>query len=241
MHGDARTDDYYWLRDDSRKDQEVRKQPVSQDSEPTAQLQGVQPNLRQALAMPTYPCTGKDACMALVRPALPLSSAKSMLSDGCRCYEPCGLLQIVGHLNAETAYCKAALADTEDLQEQLYTEMRGRIQVSVKPSHDTIDICGECELRSGATEWLLVRERSAICVREFTAAGGSHTFARCAQAQLLSRSSRLRYSIGGHDHANRSEVDRAVILSARKRISLQHSGGGATTIIRALRRGSSTL
>jgi len=37
--------------------------------------------------------------------------------------------QIIAHLDADTAYCKAALADTEALQEQLYTEMRGRIQV----------------------------------------------------------------------------------------------------------------
>ena len=41
------------------------------------------------------------------------------------------ILQIIAHLDAETAYCKAALADTEDLQEQLYTEMRGRIQVCI--------------------------------------------------------------------------------------------------------------
>ena len=39
--------------------------------------------------------------------------------------------QIIAHLDAETAYCKAALADTEALQEQLYTEMRGRIQVRI--------------------------------------------------------------------------------------------------------------
>jgi len=35
---------------------------------------------------------------------------------------------VIAHLNAETAYCKAALADTEALQEELYKEMRGRIQ-----------------------------------------------------------------------------------------------------------------
>lgn len=29
---------------------------------------------------------------------------------------------------AEAAYCKAVLADTEELQEGLYREMRGRIQ-----------------------------------------------------------------------------------------------------------------
>jgi oligopeptidase B len=31
-------------------------------------------------------------------------------------------------LQAEAAYAKAVLADTEGLQEQLYREMRGRIQ-----------------------------------------------------------------------------------------------------------------
>ena len=31
-------------------------------------------------------------------------------------------------LQAETAYTKSVLRDTEDLQEQLYKEMRGRIQ-----------------------------------------------------------------------------------------------------------------
>ena len=38
--------------------------------------------------------------------------------------------QVIEHLNAETAYCKAALADTDELQDQLYKEMRGRIQAS---------------------------------------------------------------------------------------------------------------
>lgn len=37
--------------------------------------------------------------------------------------------QVIEHLKSETAYCKAALADTEALQERLYQEMRGRIQV----------------------------------------------------------------------------------------------------------------
>ncbi|KAL4433270.1 hypothetical protein ABPG77_003318 [Micractinium sp. CCAP 211/92] len=56
-HGDVRQDDFYWLRDDDRKD-----------------------------------------------PA------------------------VIAHLEAEAAYTKAVLADTEELQEQLYREMRGRIQ-----------------------------------------------------------------------------------------------------------------
>lgn len=37
-------------------------------------------------------------------------------------------LQVLAHLAAETAYTKAALADTEILQAELYTEMRARIQ-----------------------------------------------------------------------------------------------------------------
>lgn len=56
-HGDTRVDDFYWLRDDDRKD-----------------------------------------------PA------------------------VLAHLEAENAYTKAVLADTEALQETLYKEMRGRIQ-----------------------------------------------------------------------------------------------------------------
>jgi len=35
---------------------------------------------------------------------------------------------VIAHLESETKYCKAALADTEELQEELYKEMRGRIQ-----------------------------------------------------------------------------------------------------------------
>lgn len=31
-------------------------------------------------------------------------------------------------IQAETHYCNSVLANTEDLQEQLYQEMRGRIQ-----------------------------------------------------------------------------------------------------------------
>ena len=56
-HGDVRIDDFYWLRDDDRKDPDV-----------------------------------------------------------------------IAHLNAENAYTKSVLADTEALQESLYKEMRGRIQ-----------------------------------------------------------------------------------------------------------------
>ena len=37
--------------------------------------------------------------------------------------------QVLAHLEAETAYAKAALADTEALQGELYRELRGRIQV----------------------------------------------------------------------------------------------------------------
>jgi hypothetical protein len=37
--------------------------------------------------------------------------------------------KVIAHLDAETAYAKAALADTEALQEALYKELRGRIQV----------------------------------------------------------------------------------------------------------------
>ena len=44
---------------------------------------------------------------------------------------PILIWQVIEHLKAETAYCKAALADTEPLQEQLYEEMRGRIQASL--------------------------------------------------------------------------------------------------------------
>lgn len=39
-----------------------------------------------------------------------------------------GAVQVLAHLAAETAYTKAALADTEALQAELYTEMRARIQ-----------------------------------------------------------------------------------------------------------------
>lgn len=39
-------------------------------------------------------------------------------------------LQVIAHLDAETEYTKAALADTEVLQESLYKELRGRIQVN---------------------------------------------------------------------------------------------------------------
>ena len=37
--------------------------------------------------------------------------------------------QVLAHLKAETAYTEAALADTQALQEALYKELRGRIQV----------------------------------------------------------------------------------------------------------------
>jgi protease II len=36
--------------------------------------------------------------------------------------------QVIEQLKAETAHAKAALADTEELQEELYRELRGRIQ-----------------------------------------------------------------------------------------------------------------
>ena len=45
--------------------------------------------------------------------------------------KPCevhGGTQVIAHLKAETAHTKAALADTEKLQESLYKELRGRIQ-----------------------------------------------------------------------------------------------------------------
>ena len=35
---------------------------------------------------------------------------------------------VLAHLKAEAAYTKAVLADTEALQDELYREMRGRIQ-----------------------------------------------------------------------------------------------------------------
>lgn len=36
--------------------------------------------------------------------------------------------EVLAYLKAENAYCAEALADTLDLQKQLYKEMRGRIQ-----------------------------------------------------------------------------------------------------------------
>ncbi len=65
------------------------------------------------------PAHSQQSSSALDKICIP----RCMQSDGLRA------LQIIAHLDAETAYCKAALADTEALQEQLYTEMRGRIQV----------------------------------------------------------------------------------------------------------------
>ena len=59
---------------------------------------------------------------------------------------------MIAHLEAETAHAKACLADTDGLQEALYKEMRGRIQVMTRLGTSGSD----CDrVSAGRPRWLI--------------------------------------------------------------------------------------
>lgn len=100
-HGDSREDAYYWLRDDEREDADVIA------------------HLKAGGVHAGAPCGGAgDAHAPLVSRGLPCSNVHEMSLPFAPAPSPLP--------QAEAEYCKAVLADTEELQEQLYKASPGR-------------------------------------------------------------------------------------------------------------------
>lgn len=120
-HGDVRTDDFYWLRDDGRRSTQVRQYLE-------ARSHGRPPPVPCSVGAPEVDGASPPAPPAQARPP-PLAAAPRLIPLRLARATPVpSPLPAAPALQAEASYCNAAMADTDALQEQLYDEMRAAVQ-----------------------------------------------------------------------------------------------------------------